>query len=192
MATANVSKVVVMGASWGGIAAFGQILSALPSNFPAAILLVQHQRPDSGNRLATLLQRKTAMPVGIPAEKEEIKSGHIYVAAPGYHMLTEKGGEISYALTPPVHFSRPAIDELFFSAGYAFGERLIGVLLTGANEDGAAGLAYIRRRGGFTMAQDPATAEAAAMPQAAIDLQAVMQVAALDDIQRILIKKVTG
>lgn len=184
--------VVVMGASWGGIDAYTRVLGALPERFPVAILLVQHQRLESGNRLAAVLQGRTKLPVLTPDDKQEVIAGSVYVAPPGYHLLVDGEGRVNYSLSPPVHFCRPAIDELFFSAAHVYGARLMGVLLTGANEDGAAGLAYIRRRGGLTVAQMPATAEAPVMPQAAVDAGAAMEVLSLEDIAKFLVKHVVG
>lgn len=184
--------VVAMGASWGGIDAYSRVLGGLPAKFPAAILLVQHQRLESGNRLAAVLQGRTKLPVVTADDKQKIEAGHVYVAPPGYHMLVDAEGCINYSLSAPVHFCRPAIDELFFSAGHVFGDRLMGILLTGANEDGAAGLAYIRQRGGLTLAQSPETAEAPVMPQAAIDIQAAMEVLPLEQITKFMLKQVVG
>lgn len=181
-----------MGASWGGIDAYSRVLGGLPMDFPAAVLLVQHQRTESGNRLAAVLQGRTRLPVVTADDKQKIEAGHVYVAPPGYHMLVDAEGCINYSLSAPVHFCRPAIDELFFSAGHVFGDRLMGILLTGANEDGAAGLAYIRQRGGLTLAQSPETAEAPVMPQAAIDIQAAMEVLPLEQITKFILKQVVG
>lgn len=168
-------KVVVMGASWGGLNAYAKILSSLPIGFPAAILLVQHQNASTDNRLTWWLARHSRLPVVNPQDKESIRSGHVYVAPPGYHMLVESEKCIALATYGAVHFSRPSIDELFFSAGHVFGRRAIGVILTGANDDGAEGLDYIRRRGGITVAQSPQSSEAPAMPEAAINRKAVLK-----------------
>lgn len=184
--------IIAMGASWGGIDAYTRVLGDLPPAFPAAILLVQHQRLESGNRLAAVLQGRTRMQVVTPDDRQKIETGNVYVAPPGYHMLVDAEGCINYSLSAPVHFCRPAIDELFFSAGHAFGARLMGVLLTGANEDGAAGLAYIRHRGGLTVAQSPDTAEAPVMPQSAIDMGAAMEVLTLEKITKFLLQQVVG
>lgn len=188
----SASDIVVMGASWGGIDAYSRLLSPLPRDFAATILLVQHQRPDSGNRLAAILQKRTQLEVVSPEDRQEIRPGQVIVAAAGYHLLLDESGCVNYSLAAPVHFCRPAIDELFFSAGYAYGERVLGVLLTGANEDGAAGLDYIRRRGGMTLVQSPQTAEAPAMPEAAIALGAAMKVLSLEEITSHLMERVVG
>lgn len=183
---------VVMGASWGGIEAYTRVLGALPERFPVIIMLVQHQRLESGNRLAVVLQGRTKLPVVTPDDKQKVEAGNVYVAPPGYHLLIDVEGRVNYSVSPPVHFCRPAIDELFFSAAHVYGARLMGILLTGANEDGAAGLAYIRQRGGITVAQAPETAEAPVMPQSAIDLNAAMEVLPLEGIAKFLKKQVVG
>jgi two-component system chemotaxis response regulator CheB len=147
---------------------------------------------DSGNRLAAVLQGRTHMPVVTPEDKQKIEKGCVYVAPPGYHLLVDATGCINYSLSAPVHFCRPAIDELFFSAGHVYGTRLLAALLTGANEDGAAGLAYIRKRGGITVVQSPETAEATVMPEAAIAMDAAGKVLPLDQIASFIVEKVVG
>lgn len=175
-------KAVVMGASWGGLNAFSTILAALPARFPAAMLLVQHQHASADNRLAWLLSRYSALPVRAPEDKEEILPGHVYVAPPGYHMLVNEDDTVALSTYRPVHFSRPSIDELFFSAGHAYGAALVGGLLTGANDDGSDGLDYIRRRGGHTLVQSPQSSEAPVMPEAAIIKGAAREVLDLERI----------
>lgn len=175
-------EAVVMGASWGGLNAYSSILASLPERFPAAIMLVQHQNASADNRLAWLLSRYCRLPVSAPQDKERIRPGHVYVAPPGYHMLVDADGTIALTVYRPVHFSRPSIDELFFSAGHVYGKKVMGVILTGANEDGSAGLDYIRRRGGHTLAQSPHSSEASVMPEAAIALGAAREVLDLERI----------
>lgn len=181
-----------MGASWGGLNAYTRILAALPKKFPAAILLVQHQHVSSENRLPWLLARYCDLPVIAPEDKEPIEPGHIYVSPPGYHMLVNEDETLAFSMGRPVHFSRPSVDELFLSAGAVYGRRLMGVILTGANEDGAAGIEYIHRRGGFTVAQSPVSAEAPIMPEAAIKTGAVSRVLDLEDIGPFLAEQVAG
>lgn len=173
---------VVMGASWGGLDAYTRILGKLPAQFPVPILLVQHQRVGTGDKLPWLLDTRTALRVLAPEDKTELEEGCIYVAPPGYHMLVGRDHCISFSMSPPVHYCRPAIDELFFSAADVYGSGLLGVILTGANEDGAEGVRHIKRRGGVTLAQSPASAEAAAMPQSAIETGAIEHIVDLDDI----------
>ncbi len=185
-------QAVVMGASWGGLNAYSSILSSLPERFPAAIMLVQHQNASSDNRLAWLLQKYTRLPVVAPEDKERIRPGHVYVAPPGYHMLVDADHTIALTIYRPVHFSRPSIDELFFSAGHVYGRRVLGVILTGANEDGSGGLDYIRRRGGPTLAQSPQSSEAPAMPEAAIAKGAVDTILDLERIGPYLAESLVG
>ncbi|MEE2869510.1 protein-glutamate methylesterase [Alcanivorax sp. MD8A] len=185
-------KAIVMGASWGGLNAYTQVLSALPARFPAAILLVQHQHASAENRLPWLLARYCELPVIAPEDKEEILPGHVYVAPPGYHMLVNEDETLAFSVGRPVHFSRPAVDELFFSAGAVYGRHLAAVILTGANEDGAAGIEYIHQRGGYTIAQSLVSAEAPAMPDAAIKTGAVSRVLDLEAIGPFLAEKVAG
>ena len=175
-------KAVVMGASWGGLNAYSSVLASLPEGFPAAIMLVQHQNASTENRLAWLLARYSRLPVVAPEDKERIRPGHVYVAPPGYHMLVDADETIALSMYRAVHFSRPSIDELFFSAGHVYGKNVIGVILTGANEDGSEGLDYIRRRGGLTLAQSPQSSEAPAMPEAAITKGSVREVLDLERI----------
>lgn len=183
---------IVIGASLGGIEAGIKLLQTLPDVFPAAILMVQHQKADGGNRLADLFQRHCQLPVVAPCDKQKIERGRVYVAPPGYHTLVGEGGIVHLSLSAPVHYCRPAIDELFYSAGHIYGSHLMGILLTGANADGAAGLHYIKKRKGITIAQTPDTAEAPAMPQAAINMAAAMQVLPVEEIAIAMQNEVIG
>lgn len=185
-------KAVVMGASWGGLNAYSTILASLPASFPAAIMLVQHQNASADNRLAWLLARYCRLPVVAPEDKEPIRPGRVYVAPPGYHMLVNADHTIALSIARPVHFSRPSIDELFFSAGHVYGAGVIGVILTGANEDGSEGLDYIRRRGGLSLAQSPQSSEAPVMPEAAITKGAVREVLDLERIGPYLVEYLIG
>jgi two-component system chemotaxis response regulator CheB len=184
--------VVTIGGSWGGLEASTRVLQALPADFPAAIILVLHQRPGSDSRLAWLLKNRTALNVISPEDRERIEPGYLYVAPPGYHMLVNADGSIAFSLAPPVHYSRPAIDETFFSVGHVYGADSIGVILTGANEDGAAGIRYIARRGGLTIVQSPETAEASLMPEAALATGAIHQVLPVDEIGAFLKARISG
>lgn len=185
-------QAVAMGASWGGLDAFSRLLGVLPALLPVPVLLVQHQRHDAGDKLSRLLATRTELDVVSPEDRDLLEPGRVYVAPAGYHMLVDTSRRICFSMGPPVHYSRPAIDELFFSAGYVYGAGLLGVILTGANNDGAAGLRYIRMRGGITMAQEPATAEAPAMPSSAIEAGAVMEVGDPDQLGRYIMEEVFG
>jgi two-component system chemotaxis response regulator CheB len=161
-------ELVVIGCSWGGLHALEVVLAGLPSSFDIPIAIVQHRRADSDDTLAKLLQRYSTMPVTEVEDKEPISRGHVYVAPPDYHLLVD-GSSFALSTDEPVAFSRPSIDLLFESAADALGPYVIGVLLTGANRDGAHGLSCIKGVGGLTIVQDPATAECRTMPDAGIE-----------------------
>lgn len=161
-------RAVVIGASAGGVQALSQILPALPGNFPLPILVVVHVPPRRDNALVQLLAAKCALHVKEAEDKEMISGGTIYFAPANYHLLVESGGTIALSSEEPVNHSRPAIDLLFETAADAYGPDLTGIVLTGANQDGADGLKAVGAAGGIAIAQDPATAEVATMPQAAI------------------------
>lgn len=178
---------VVLGSSLGGLRAVQTVLAGLPAGFPAAVLIVQHRERDAGEALTDLLQGKSAMPVVEAEDKMPVEPGRVYLAPPDYHLLVEPG-QCALSVDAPVNYARPSIDVLFESAAEAYRDRVAGVLLTGANADGAAGMAAIKEAGGLTLAQDPATAESPAMPAAAIALGAVERVLALELIAPALIE----
>jgi two-component system chemotaxis response regulator CheB len=178
--------IVVIGASWGGLDALGTVLRALSPGFAAPVAVAQHRSPHfERSELADQLGRRGALPVADAEDKQPIAPGRVYLAPPDYHLLVEPGA-FSLSVDAPVLFSRPSIDVLFESAADAYGERATGVLLTGANADGAAGLARIRARGGLTIVQDPAGAAQPAMPEAAIAAGGAQRVLALDEIAPLL------
>jgi two-component system chemotaxis response regulator CheB len=181
-------ELVAMGGSWGGLAAYDRILPALPKDFPAAILIVQHRSPDSQpGALTAYLQARSGLPVCEVDDKDPIVAGQVHLAPPDYHTLVEHG-HFALSTEAAVRHSRPSIDVTFESAADAYGARLVGVVLTGANEDGADGIVAVRRRGGCTIAEDPATAEKRTMPQAAVDTGAVEHVVPVDQIAPLLVK----
>lgn len=159
--------IAVIGTSWGGLAALSEVIASLPEDFSLPIGIVQHRSKDS-ELLVGLLQDLTRLCVRDAEDKDPLCAGTIYIAPPDYHMLVERD-HISLTVDSPVRFSRPSIDVLFKSASDTFGAGTIGVVLTGANEDGASGLARIAARGGKTIVQDPAEAEAPVMPQSAVN-----------------------
>jgi two-component system chemotaxis response regulator CheB len=162
------AQAVVIGASAGAIQALLQILPALPADYALPVLVVVHVPPGRRSELTTLFATRCRVRVGEGEDKAPIEPGTVTFAPPDYHMLVEPGGTISLSADEPVFFSRPSIDVLFESAADAYGPGLVGVVLTGANEDGALGLRAVAEAGGVTLVQDPATAYARAMPQAAI------------------------
>lgn len=162
---------LVVGGSAGGLDAVSILLAALPADVHVPIVVVLHVSPTSPSYLAELLARHARREVREACDKEPIAPSVVYVAPPAYHLLIEDTKSFALSVDEPVWFSRPSIDVLFESAADAYGAGLAGVLLTGANEDGARGLAAIGRAGGHTLVQDPATAVARAMPDAAIRLR---------------------
>jgi len=158
--------VVAIGASAGGVGALPIVLAALPTTFGAAVVVVLHLDPRSRSFLATVLARESRMPVREAATGDVMRPGTVYVAPPGDH-LTVSGDELILTHDAPVHFVRPSVDVLFASVATACGPRAIGVILTGAGVDGAAGMRAIKRCGGRTVVQDPRTAEHSGMPTAA-------------------------
>jgi two-component system chemotaxis response regulator CheB len=161
-------ELIVVGASWGGFHAVGAFLEGLGPQSSAAVVIAQHRSADGGDQLAHLLQRHTELPIREVNDKDEVVPGTVFLAPQDYHLLIESGGTFALSTEDRVQFARPSIDVLFESAAEAYRERCVGVVLTGANEDGAAGLARIKRLGGVAIVQDPRTAERSEMPSAAI------------------------
>jgi two-component system, chemotaxis family, protein-glutamate methylesterase/glutaminase len=180
-------ELVVIGTSLGGLEAVSTLLSALPKEFDLPIAIAQHRSaaPTDGN-LAALWQRHTAMRVADADDKSPIAAGHVYVAPPDYHLLVESRGLLALSTDPPVLWARPSIDVLFQSAAEAYGESVIGVILTGASGDGSEGLRAIAARGGGTLVQQPASAECNVMPRAALAATPVNHVLELAEIGRVL------
>jgi two-component system, chemotaxis family, protein-glutamate methylesterase/glutaminase len=158
---------VVVGTSWGGLAALRTLVAGLPESFMMAVTLIQHRHKDSDHLLRVLLQERSALEVCEVEDKMPLQHGRIYVAPPDYHTLVEPG-HFSLSTEAPVRYSRPSIDVTFNSAADSYGHRTVGVVLTGANADGAEGLRQISDRGGMAVVQDPKTAESPTMPTAAI------------------------
>lgn len=183
---------VVIGASAGGVEALGYLLAGLPSGFIPALIAVQHLAPTFPSLLPRLFAQRCDLPVAEAEDKMPVEGGHVYIAPPDYHLLVERNSSDSQSvhfamsIDPPVRFSRPSIDVLFESAAYAYGKRLLGIVLTGANDDGAQGLLAIRAAGGSTWVQEPSTAEASTMPYAAISIVAAATVLTLDQISACL------
>jgi two-component system chemotaxis response regulator CheB len=177
---------VVIGASAGGLAALSMLVEGLTSDLRQPLLMVQHVPPSAPTQLAEIFRRKTALRVKEADDKEVVRGGTLYFAAPGYHLLVEADLSLSLSQDDAVHFSRPSIDVLFESAADAWGDRVAGILLTGANEDGAAGLEAIRRSGGVTIVQDPEEAEVPTMPLSALQRFAPDYILPLRDIHNLL------
>jgi len=174
-------EIVVIGLSLGGRHALEVVLPALPKDFPLPVALVQHRGSGSDATLVAHLQKHSALPVAEPEDKEVIRRGQLYLAPADYHLLVE-GGHFALSTEAPVWYARPSIDVLFESAAAAYGEAVIGVLLTGANQDGVQGLAAIKRSGGLAVVQDPKTAQVPEMAKAAIAAAAVDKILPLEEI----------
>ncbi len=160
---------MTIGSSWGGLAAVKTVLGGLPGDFRPTVVIAQHRSADSRDKgLAAYYDARCELPVCTVDDKQPIEPGRVYFAPPDYHLLVDRGF-FELSVDMPVQFSRPSIDVLFESAADAYGDRVIGVVLTGANADGAEGLSSIHKAGGFTIVQNPATAERPDMPSAALD-----------------------
>lgn len=160
---------IVIGTSAGGLNALTEILSELSHRFPIPILVVQHRMSSAGSMLEDVLQSKCELIIKQADEKHNILPGKVYIAPSDYHLLVEENGTLSLSSDEKVCFSRPSIDVLFESAAYAYRERLLGIVLTGANQDGANGVRAIRAYGGSILVQDPAEAAYSLMPDSAIE-----------------------
>ncbi|NYT82924.1 chemotaxis protein CheB [Alcaligenaceae bacterium] len=188
MSVSNPSAVVI-GASAGAIQALSEILPALPADFPLPILVVVHVPADRNSMLASLFESKCRMAVREAEDKEPALGGVIYFAPAGYHLLVEAEGTLSLSNDEEVMYSRPSIDVLFESAADAYGSAVIGIILTGANSDGAKGLKAIEAAGGAVLVQDPATACASAMPLAALSACVSARACSLKQIVNFLVKE---
>lgn len=175
-------QAVVIGASAGGIAALEKVLSVLKNNCTLSFLIVQHISADGGKYLVEHFGSCCSLPVREAEDKEKIEPGKVYFAPANYHLLVEREKTMALSIEAKVNYSRPAIDVLFATAAEAYCQRLVGVVLTGANTDGAAGLAKVGAMGGLTVVQSPQTAEVATMPQAAIDSTAVDHILDISEI----------
>ena len=161
-------EAVVIGASAGAVQALMRILPPLPASYPLPVLIVVHVPPDRINALVALFQTKCRIAVKEAEDKEPVLGGVVYFAPSDYHLLVEADLTLSLSSDETVNHSRPSIDVLFESAADAYGPSLAGVILTGANHDGAAGLRAVADAGGVAAVEDPAGAYAAAMPEAAL------------------------
>jgi two-component system, chemotaxis family, protein-glutamate methylesterase/glutaminase len=177
---------VAIGVSTGGLRALDTILRALPRDYPLPLLIVQHIDRDAGGALACLLDARCGLKVKEADDQDEIVPGTAYLAPANYHLLVESRERLSLSVDPLVSFARPSIDVLFESAADVFGPRLIGVVLTGANFDGSEGLKRVKARGGLAIVQEPADAEAAQMPRAALAATEVDHVVPLAGIAQLL------
>lgn len=162
-------RAIVMGGSAGGVEVLRVVLSELPPGFGPAVLLVQHLHRFDRGAFSRQLAHSTTLPVIEPCDKQPIAGGTVYAAPADYHMHVEKDETISLSVDPKVNWSRPSIDVLFDSAARVWEDALVAVILSGANGDGTAGMRAVKAAGGRTIAQEPSTAVAPYMPQAAIE-----------------------
>ena len=184
--SAPAHALAVVGASWGGFKAVGDLVAGLDERCALAVAVAQHRAPDApADAYVRSIQARSRLPVQEAEDKDVIEPGRVYVAPADYHLLVDRTG-LSLSTDDIVQYSRPSIDVLFESAADAFGSQAIGVILTGANTDGAAGLARIRKAGGIGVVQDPATAERREMPNAAISQAGADHVVELSDIGALL------
>lgn len=181
-------EAIVIGASAGGVEALLNILGELREGFVLPIIVVLHLPNERRSQLTEVFARRVAMPVEEAGDKTTIEPGTLYFAAPGYHLSVELDRSFSLSLEERVHYSRPAIDYLFESAADAYGPTLAAVLLTGASQDGARGMAQVKRHGGLTIVQDPNEAQVATMPQAALDIHQPDHILPIRGIGRLLVE----
>ena len=183
------TSIIVIGASWGGLSALSRLIGSLPPDFCVPVVVVQHRGAHADNLLASLLQDVTPLRVVDVEDKEPLVPQSVFIAPANYHMLVENG-HLSLTTDPMVRFSRPSIDVTFVSAADTYLGSTIGVVLTGANDDGSRGLRHIVDRGGRALVQDPATAESPVMPLAALRVVPEAAVVPLDQIAPRLIEMV--
>lgn len=179
-------EAIAVGASAGGVEALLRVFGHLRKGFGVPILVVLHLPDERDSQLAPVFAHRLAVPVEEARDKLDIVPGTLYVATPGYHLSVEADRSLSLSLEEPVHHSRPSIDVLFESAADVYGEKLLAVVLTGANNDGARGLARVRELGGITVVQDPAEAQVSTMPEAALALHEPDHILTLQGIGQLL------
>jgi two-component system chemotaxis response regulator CheB len=177
-------ELIAIGASAGGVDALGLLLRALPGGLRAAVVIVLHIAPGTSNLLPKLYGERCSLPLKEAEDKERIASGTVYFAPADYHLLIEPDKSFALSSEPPVNYSRPSIDLTFESAAFAYGASMLGIILTGASADGAAGLRCVRKKGGRAWVQDPAHAYSALMPAAAIQLAGADKILDLTDMTR--------
>ncbi|HEX4781072.1 MAG TPA: chemotaxis protein CheB [Usitatibacter sp.] len=183
---------VAVGGSAGGLEAVSMLLEALPERFVPSVLVVLHIPADKPSLLADLFDQRCRLPVREAMDKERLEAGTVYVAPPDYHLMVEDRNTLALSREAPVLFSRPSIDVLFESAADAFGDALTAIVVSGANEDGAQGLAAVRKAGGRAWVQSPSEAYAATMPAAAIERAGADLVAPIRDLAERLVHLRTG
>ena len=188
--TADLPRIeaIVVGASAGGVEALMKLLGPLRQGFVLPIIIVLHLPEERRSHLAEVFARRLQLPVEEATDKQDIQAGTVYFATPGYHLSVEQDRSLSLSLEDRLHHSRPSIDYLFESAADVYGPKLAAVLLTGANQDGARGLAQVKRCGGLTIVQEPSDAQVATMLLAALKIQQPDHVLPIHGIGRLLVE----
>lgn len=181
-------EAIVIGVSSGGLKAMRIMFSLLPDDFSIPVVIVQHVGARSDGTWVEILNKKSSLHIKEAEEKEKIKEGHVYFAPANYHLLIEKDKTFTLTIDERVNYSRPSIDVLFESAADVYKNKLVGIILTGANQDGSYGLKRIKESGGLTIVQDPDTAETYYMPAAAIKVTKPDYILPLEDIVSLLIE----
>jgi len=177
---------IVIGASAGGVEALSILLPALPAPLRAAVFIVLHLPRERPSLLVEIFAPKCAVPVREAEDKVRVEPGTVYFAPADYHLLIDHGPQLALSIDDLVHCSRPSIDVLFESAADVYAERLMGIILTGANDDGSAGLAAVKRSGGVTIVQDPDSAQLPLMILSALKQSLPDFVLPLDKIAELL------
>ena len=177
---------IAIGASAGGIQALSVLLPALPAKAAVAVFIVLHLPRDRPSLLAEVFSRKCLLDVHEAQDKEPVIAGTVYFAPANYHLLLDHGPQLALSVDDLVHHSRPSIDVLFESAAEVYGNRLLGIILSGANEDGAQGLAAVHDAGGLTVVQTPETAQSPQMVLSALNLRRPDHVLPLEEIAALL------
>jgi two-component system chemotaxis response regulator CheB len=180
-------EIVAMAASAGGLSALSHVLSQLPTDFAAAIVVVQHLDPRHRSLMAEILGKRTPLEVRQAQEGDHVRSGTVYIAPPDHHLLVNSDRTLSLSRSELVHFVRPSADLLFESVAASYQDRAIAVVLTGTGSDGSMGVAAIKKLGGTVIAQDEHHAEYSGMPAAAVATKCVDFVLTLDEIAAALI-----
>jgi two-component system, chemotaxis family, protein-glutamate methylesterase/glutaminase len=179
---------IAIGTSAGGMFALSAILEKLPVSYPLPIMIVQHRAKSPKELLEDVLRRKCRIHIKQADEKESIEGGTVYIAPPDYHLLVENDKTFSLSSDEYIRYSRPSINVLFETAAIVFRDTLIGIILTGANNDGAEGISMIKKYGGLTIAQHPDDAQFPFMPRASIETNNIQYIWTLSEIQNFLLK----
>ena len=182
----NQYKAIVIGGSAGSFQVITRILANLPDNFPLPIIMCLHRLKHVRNGFVEALSIKSIKPVMEPYDKETIKKGNVYLAPANYHLSIELGNTFALATDEMVNNSRPSIDIMLETAAYVYKNKLIGILLSGANRDGALGMKRIKDRGGLTVVQDPAECMIDTMPTSAMKLTEIDHVLSVDGLVKFL------